>query len=241
MKTTSAIPPAQRRHTIAAGIAARVGQIALGFVVIGAVLFLASGRFAWIWAWVYLGISFVSVLINGAIMLRRSPETIAERGQPGEMQNWDKIVSGLWAAAQYLALPLVAGLDLRFGWTPPLNAGWHWAGALVFTVGLILSSWAMIVNTFFSTAVRIQHERGQSVCRSGPYRYVRHPGYAGFMLSSLGIPILLGSWWTLIPGIVAITLMVIRTVFEDQVLQAELPGYQEYAREVRYRLIPGIW
>lgn len=241
MQSTSAIPPVQRHPTVQSGIAARVSQIVLGFVVIGGILFLASGRLAWIWAWAYLGISFVSVLINGAIMLRRSPETIAERGRPGEMQDWDRIVSGLWTAAQYLALPLMAGLDLRFGWTPPLHAGWHWAGVFVYIAGLAFSSWAMIANTFFSTVVRIQRERGQTVCRSGPYRYVRHPGYAGFMLSSLGIPILLGSWWTLIPGIIAMTLMVIRTVREDQLLQAELPGYREYTRDVRYRLMPGVW
>jgi protein-S-isoprenylcysteine O-methyltransferase Ste14 len=241
MKTTSAIPPAEKHPNVAAGIATRAGQIAIGFGVVTAVLFLTAGRPDWTWAWVFLGISLVSVLINGALMLRRSPETIAERGQPGETQAWDRAVGGLWAAAQYVALPLVAGLDVRFGWTPALSAMWHWAGVFVFTVGLALSSWAMIANAYFSTAVRIQRDRGQTVCRTGPYRYVRHPGYIGFLLQSLGIPVLLGSWWALLPGITAMTLMIIRTMFEDRLLHAELAGYQDYARDVRYRLVPGIW
>lgn len=241
MHTTPALPPAEHHARVSAGVAARAGQIAFSLALIAAILFLAAGRVDWIWAWGYLAISLVSVLINGAIMLRRSPETIAERGQPGAMQGWDKVVSGLWAAAQYLALPLVAGLDLRFGWTHALSDGWHWAGVIAYSAGLALGGWAMIVNAFFSTAVRIQRERDQTVCRSGPYRYVRHPGYVGFILSTIGLPILLGSWWALIPGFIAVALMITRTVLEDRFLRAELAGYQEYTHEVRYRLIPGIW
>ena len=241
MKTTSAIPPIEHRTSVAAVVIARFVQIALGFAVVAGALFLAAGRLDWVWAWVYLGIMVVSVAINGAIIMRRSPETVAERGQPGEMAGWDRLVSGLWAAAQYLALPLVAGLDARFGWTAAPGAVWHWAGALVVFLGLQLGSWAMITNAFFSTVVRIQRERGQTVCRAGPYRFVRHPGYAGFAAFSLGTPLLLGSWWAFIPGAIAVGLLVTRTVFEDRLLQAELPGYREYARDVRYRIIPGIW
>ncbi len=223
------------------GIATRAGQIALSFVAIAGILFLAAGRLDWVWAWMFLGISLVSVMINGAFMLRHSPATIAERAQLGAMQRWDKVVSSLWAATQYLALPLVAGLDLRFGWSPALNTGWHVLGVLVFTAGLIFSGWAMLSNAYFSTVVRIQHDRGHTVCRTGPYRVVRHPGYAGFMLQSLSIPVLLGSWWALPFGIVAVALMTIRTRFEDRLLHAELDGYQDYARDVRYRLVPGVW
>jgi len=108
-------------------------------------------------------------------------------------------------------------------------------------VGLGLTSWAMIANAYFSTAVRIQSERGHTVCSRGPYRFVRHPGYVGFILQSLSAPFLLGSIWALIPGILAAVLMVIRTALEDRTLQAELPGYPEYVQNVRYRLVPGIW
>jgi protein-S-isoprenylcysteine O-methyltransferase Ste14 len=99
----------------------------------------------------------------------------------------------------------------------------------------------MIANTYFSTAVRIQSDRGQTVCRTGPYRFVRHPGYVGFILQSFGTPILLGSTWALIPGVAAAAILVIRTSLEDRMLQAELTGYREYVQEVRYRLVPRIW
>jgi protein-S-isoprenylcysteine O-methyltransferase Ste14 len=241
MQSTPALPPAAGHTNVTTGIVARAAQIAAGFVVVAAALFLGAGRLDWPWAWLYLGVSLIIVLVNGALLLRRSPTTIAERGRPGEMQGWDKLISGLWAAALYLALPLVAGLDLRFGWTPALSAGWHWAGLLLYIAGMALTSWAMVVNAFFSTAVRIQRERGQTVCHSGPYRIVRHPGYAGFILVALGLPVLLGSAWAALPSVASVALMVARTVLEDRLLRAELPGYEEYARAVRFRLVPGLW
>ncbi len=241
MNTTLETPPTENRPNVAAGIAARFGAIAISFALQAAILFLGAGRLDWTWAWVYLGISLVSVLINGTIMLRTSPETIAERGHPEETKGWDKVVGGLWGLAQFLGIPLVAALDARFGWTQELDAAWHCAGAVALAAGLGISGWAMIANAYFSTAVRIQSERGHTVCRTGPYRFVRHPGYVGFDLMSFGMPCLLGSWWALIPGIIAVALMVIRTSFEDRMLQAGLPGYPDYVQEVRYRLVPGIW
>ena len=101
--------------------------------------------------------------------------------------------------------------------------------------------WAMTTNAFFSTAVRIQSDRGHTVCRSGPYRFVRHPGYVGAILMSLGTPLLLGSAWALIPAAAAMVLMVLRTHLEDDTLRAELPGYEDYAHDVRYRLVPRLW
>jgi protein-S-isoprenylcysteine O-methyltransferase Ste14 len=123
-----------------------------------------------------------------------------------------------------LALPLVAGLDVRFAWTGDLAVAWNIAGAAVLAAGLGLAAWSMLANAYFSTAVRIQSNRGQTVCRSGPYRVVRHPGCVGF-----------------IPGLVAAALIIVRTALEDRFLQAELPGYQDYTRDVRHRLVPGIW
>jgi protein-S-isoprenylcysteine O-methyltransferase Ste14 len=232
---------AGNRRSIAAGITRRIGTVALFFVAIAAILFLAAGRLDWSWAWVYLGICLVSVLVNGTIMLRTNPETIAERGRPQATKDWDKVVGGLWALAIYVALPLVAGLNARFGWAGDPGLGWHVAGAVALALALTLSAWAMIANAYFSTAVRIQLDRGHTVCRTGPYRLVRHPGYVGFILQSIGVPFLLGSWWALIPGIAATVLMIIRTSLEDRTLQAELPGYQDYVRDVRYRLVLGVW
>jgi protein-S-isoprenylcysteine O-methyltransferase Ste14 len=238
----SQTPATENRRGLAAGIAARVGTVAFFLVLQGAILFLAAGRLDWTWAWVYLGICLVSVAINGTVMLRTSPETIAERGRPqAETQGWDKVIGGLWGLILYLVLPLVAGLDERFGWSGELNAVWNLAGAALLAAGLGLAGWAMIANAYFSTAVRIQSDRGQTVCRSGPYRLVRHPGYAGFVLQSLGTPLLLGSWWAFIAGLAAAALMVVRAALEDRFLQAELPGYREYVQQVRYRLVPGLW
>jgi protein-S-isoprenylcysteine O-methyltransferase Ste14 len=233
--------PTERDPNILTGIAARAAQIIGVFVFLSVVLFLAAGRINWTWAWIFLGLYVLSVAINSTFLLRTNPETVAERGRPKEMKDWDKIVSGLWGFAQFLAVPLIAGLDNRFGWTREVGAIWHIAGAVIFAVGLAIFGWAMISNAYFSTAVRIQSDRGQTVCRSGPYRFVRHPGYTGANLQSLGAPILLGSWWGLVPGVVAVILMIIRTAIEDRTLQNELPNYQDYARHVRYRLAPGIW
>lgn len=241
MNTKSEIPTTEDRPNGAEGIVARVGTIAIFIVLQAVILFLAAGRLTWAWAWVYLGICLVSVAINGTIMLRTSPDTIAERGRPQATQNWDKVIGGLWALVLYLVLPLVAGVDVRFGWSQELSAAWNLAGAVVLAAGLGLGGWAMITNAYFSTAVRIQSDRGQTVCRSGPYRFVRHPGYVGFILQALGTSILLGSWWALIPALIAAALMTIRTALEDRTLQSELPDYQDYVQEVRYRLIPGIW
>jgi protein-S-isoprenylcysteine O-methyltransferase Ste14 len=241
MNTASKIPPTENHPNIVAGIFKRIGTLAIFFVLIGVILFLAAGRLNWTWAWVYLGICLVSVLINGAITLRTNPETIAERGESKMTKKWDKVVSGLYALAMYFALPLVAGLDVRFGRTRDLSVAWHVAGAVVLAVGLELAAWAMIANAYFSTAVRIQSDRGHTVCSTGPYRFIRHPGYVGFILQSISTSFLLGSLWALIPAITATVLMIIRTSLEDRTLQAELPGYQDYVQKVRYHLVPGIW
>ncbi len=229
------------KSTLIAGILKRVRTVAIFFVLIALILFLSAGKLDWVWAWVFLGISIVSVSINAPIMLRTSPETIAERGESPETKGWDKVVSGFWGLMMYIAIPLAAGLDVRFNWSGGIHIAWHISGAAALAAGLGLTSWAMIANAFFSTAVRIQSERGHTVCRSGPYRFVRHPGYVGFILQSLGLPVLLGSWWALIPGVVAALLMSLRTSLEDRTLQAELPGYLDYIQEVRYRLVPGVW
>jgi protein-S-isoprenylcysteine O-methyltransferase Ste14 len=241
MSATSGAPASAKQPSTAAGIAARVVEIAFGFGIVALALFLGAGRIDWLWAWVMLAIYVASVAINSVFLSRGSLEMVAERGRPGEMRDWDKIVSGLWGLAQFLLVPLVAGLDVRFGWTAEPGTMWHLVGAVVFAAGLGLFGWAMISNAYFSTAVRIQADRGQTVCDTGPYRLVRHPGYVGAILQSLGMPALLGSWWAFIPGLVAVAAMVARTALEDRTLRAELAGYPEFVQRVRYRLVPGVW
>ncbi len=239
--STNGVSPAREHAGVVGGILARAAQIGMMFVLIAGLLFGAAGTLDWAWAWLYLGIYLASVAIN-AWFLRRSPELVAERGRPAEpMHAWDRWLGGLWAAAEFLAIPLVAGLDMRFGWTGAIDAVWHLLGAIAFAAGLGLFGWAMVTNAYFSTAARIQRDRGQTVCRSGPYRFVRHPGYTGSILQSLGSPLVLGSAWALVPAVIAAAAVAARTWFEDRMLRAELPGYDAYAGEVSRRLMPLVW
>jgi len=145
--TVARPPQTQPPRDVARGIAARVAQIGVMFLVIGVVLFGAAGRLDWIWGWAYLGIYLVSTLVNGWF-LRRAPELVAERGRPVGMPRWDRVLGGLWSLAQFVLLPLVAGLDVRFGWTGPVDLAWHLAGVLLFAAGLGLFGWAMIANAY---------------------------------------------------------------------------------------------
>jgi protein-S-isoprenylcysteine O-methyltransferase Ste14 len=241
MTTISNPPQPKEKPNVIAGIIARTAQILIMFIVMGLELFLGSGSLNWTWAWIFLAIGLISVSINAVFMLRSSPETIAERGKPKEVKDWDKLVGGLWLMGQYFLVPILAALDIRFSWTGDIATLWHILGAVVYALSLGLTGWAMITNAYFSTAVRIQADRGQQVCHSGPYHFVRHPGYVGFFFQALSVPILLGSLWALLFAILAGVLMIIRTGLEDRMLQDELVGYKEYTQEVRYRLLPGVW
>jgi protein-S-isoprenylcysteine O-methyltransferase Ste14 len=233
--------PAKARSNLAAGIIIRLGTIFFMLALQAAILFVCAGRLDWIWAWIFLAINLAVILVNGIFLLPTKSEVIAERGRPKEFKKWDKAVGGLWGVTYYLGVPLVAGLDARFGWTRGLGSGWNIVGAVIFAAGMALFSWAMITNAYFSTTARIQTDRGQTVCRSGPYRYVRHPGYIGAILQSPGTSILLGSLWSLFPAAAAAIFMIVRTVLEDRMLQNELAGYKDYVKEVAYRLVPWIW
>jgi protein-S-isoprenylcysteine O-methyltransferase Ste14 len=138
-------------------------------------------------------------------------------------------------------LVIVAGLDHRYGWSPVFPLWLIVLGFLLILLGYAFATWALIENRFFSSVVRIQVDRGHVVCDSGPYRIVRHPGYAGNVLALPGIVLALSSMWTIIPAVAALIIAVIRTVLEDQTLQDELPGYRDYTQRVRYRLIPRIY
>jgi len=218
----------------------RIVQIIVSFLIMGAVLFLAAGRLDWWGAWAYLGIYFFAVLFPGIWMLRHNPDVINERGRITESDKpWDKALMILYCVLLFV-LMATAGLDARFGWsTVPLVL--FILGGVGFILNMALVFWTMAVNTYLSTVVRIQEDRGHQVVTSGPYQYLRHPMYAGNLLGFIAIPLLLGSWWALIPGGMVIVVFVVRTVLEDKTLQAELPGYAEYAQKVRCRLIPGVW
>jgi protein-S-isoprenylcysteine O-methyltransferase Ste14 len=220
-----------------------IGLIAV-YLLIPLILFVCGGDFGWWQAWVY-ALLIVAAGVGGRILgERRHPGLTAERHNVEKIQNakaWDKVLAPLMALSISFPLVIVAGLDHRFGWSPVFPLWLIVLGIFLTALGYAISAWAFIENRFFSSVVRIQKDRGQAVCHSGPYRIVRHPGYAGNVLPLLGIVLALGSLWTLIPAAVALVIAMIRTTLEDQTLQEELPGYQEYARRVRYRLFPGIY
>ena len=238
MENTSGITPAPLDTNTSRLATRRMIQVVIQFLIIALILFMCAGRLDWGWAWAYLATSLGILAVNAAIL---PPELIAERSRVGEnAKRWDKVLSGLNLFPVLGAL-IVAGLDERLGWSPSLALGIHLGGLAVFALGQGLFSWAMASNKFFSTLVRIQQDRGHRVAASGPYRYVRHPGYAGFIAYSVAGPLALGSLWALIPAGITVVLFVIRTVLEDRTLQEELEGYRGYAGVVRHRLIPGVW
>lgn len=224
-----------------AGIVKRVVQVLLTTTVQAAVLFLSAGRLDWVWGWVYIGVYLVGIIINLIVLLRTSPETIALRAESREMKDWDKLVGGLWTVLYFVVVLVVAGLDERFGWTGQMALALQLAGTVAFVLGGALFSWAMISNAHFSTVARIDEDRGHRVCTTGPYRFVRHPGYVGAVVQSLAAPLLLGSFWALIPGVLAALLIIVRTRLEDRMLLEELDGYVAYSQQVRHRLVPGLW
>lgn len=219
-------------------------RLVVVYLLIPLVLFVCGSDLSWWQAWLY------SVLIlaagNGGRIWaeRRHPGLTAERQNMEKVQRakaWDKVLAPLMALSVSFPLVIVAGLDHRFGWSSPFPLWLILLGFLLILLGYAFAAWALIENRFFSSVVRVQVDRGHVVCDSGPYRIVRHPGYAGNMLALPGIALALSSTWLLIPAAVALIIAVIRTVLEDQTLQDELPGYRDYARRVRYRLIPGIY
>ncbi len=218
----------------------RIIQVLVSGLVMAGLLFLLRGRLDWLEAWIFLGIYLLGILANAWWAFSHDVELINERGRMGEnAKNWDKVI-GLFYTLLLLGLVVVAPLDVRQGWSA-VPAWVKGAGALAFCVSMAMTFWVMKTNPFLSSFVRIQQDRGHYTVTSGPYRFVRHPLYAGVLFMGWGIPLLLGSWWALIPGLLIMALLVIRTALEDRTHQAELPGYLEYTHKVRYRLIPGLW
>jgi len=175
---------------------------------------------------------------------QRHPGLLAERQSIENIQNakaWDKVLAPLMAVSVGYPTVFVAGLDHRYNWSPEFPLWIIVIGFILISLGYAFASWALAENRFFYSVVRIQTDRGHVVCDSGPYRFVRHPGYAGNIPPLFGIVLALSSAWTLIPAAVASIITVLRTGLEDQTLQEELPGYRDYVRRVRYRLIPGIY
>jgi protein-S-isoprenylcysteine O-methyltransferase Ste14 len=210
------------------------------FVVI---LFVPAGRLDW-WAGWALFTGFI--LAVGLLVLwarRNDPALMAERQNSAKAENvkgWDKVIMSIYSVVLLIMLVLASFDAGRMGWSqiPLVVRLMGWLGLVL---AYVLVWRVMVENTFLSERVRIQDERGHQVVSTGPYRIIRHPMYAGIILAMFSLPIALGSWWALIPAVLIVGLFIIRTALEDRTLLEELTGYQEYARKVRYRLLPGIW
>lgn len=217
-------------------------QMTVAFLVFGAILFVAAGRLDWPAGWAYLGMNLLTQVLSAIVLIPRQSDMLAERSQVRQgTKSWDRFFTPAIVIVGTLAVLITAGLDERFGWSTPVSSGlWGVGLALAFCSQLFVL-WAMTSNPFFATTVRIQVDRGHSTVNSGPYSFVRHPGYLGSVIYNVAIPLVLNSTWTFLPALLTIGLIVARTVLEDRTLQAELPGYQQYATTVQYRLIPNVW
>src|SRR4051812_32888246 len=200
-------------------------------------LFASAGRIDLPWFWAVLAVHSALLTVG---MSSIDPELRRGRLRPGAGgRGRDLRVLGLPFLLAHL---IVAGLDVgRFHWSRPLPTGLQALALIGYTAGMALAVYAMLSNRFFSPVVRIQHERGHTLVTSGPYRFVRHPGYVGAILASLCGGVALGSLWSLVPLVPFAVLFLRRTAVEDRMLRADLGGYAGYAERVRYRLVPGLW
>ncbi|WP_210162935.1 methyltransferase family protein [Pleomorphomonas oryzae] len=204
-------------------------------------IFLPAGSIAWVPGWIFIAVLVLAFGASALVLARVNPIIFRARSrfQRGT-KAWDRALLAAILPAMVAILP-VAALDTgRFHWLPlPLSAVVLGYAALL--GGIAVTAWAQAVNPFFEPGFRIQSERHQHVIDGGPYRFVRHPGYIAAIVMFFGMALALGSVLALLPAVLASALLALRTSWEDRLLQAELPGYDDYARRVRWRLVPGLW
>lgn len=212
-----------------------------GTLVFYLVIFLSAGRVNYWQGWIYAVIGVVMTVLTYTVF-SMSRELMDERSKPGAgAKKWDKAILA-YSALMLVAMFVVAGLDSgRFHWSPRFHWSLYLLGVIFTVAGQLLFIVAQNQNKFFSSVVRIQSERGHTVYKDGLYKIVRHPAYLGNFIQTLGFPLLFGSLWSIIPVVISIILLLIRTQLEDKTLVNELDGYRQYTGETRYKIIPYIW
>jgi len=218
-------------------------QLLVFIVVLPFLPLIITWQWDWWEAWAYGFINVGGFTVSRMLAARRHPDLIAERARFTKHENvkpWDRRLAPVMAIGGGL-IPLVAGLDELLYWSPEFSMSVKIIAFIIFLAGYALGYYALVENRFFSGMVRIQNERGHHVISGGPYRWVRHPGYAGAILSYLATPLILDSGWAYLPAVFLTIVLVVRTALEDNVLHKELQGYPEYAERVRFRLLPGVW
>ena len=217
-------------------------SLAVALALMVALLFLSAGTLSWARGWCFMLAFVLLILASMAWLWRVNPEIFVARARPTGpgTKGWDKLIMVLLLTA-YAAIFVVAGLDDgRFHWAPVPD----WLVLLGYglvVLGFAGVAWAEAVNRHFEPSVRIQTDRGHTVISTGPYALVRHPGYVAGSLLATGAAWALGSWWALVPAVVVVVTMLVRTNIEDATLQQELPGYAEFVQKTRYKWLPGIW
>lgn len=220
-----------------------VVQLLLIIVVIPLLPLLLARRRDWWEARTYAVVTIFGFLISRALVARRHPDLLSERGRMmdhPDAKSWDRILAPLVGVGGGM-IPLLAGLEERFRPGRAFSRPAKLLSLAAILAGYVLGSWALMENRFFSGMVRIQRDRGHQVVSAGPYRWLRHPGYAGALLTYLASPIFLDSAWAFLPATLLSLVLILRTHLEDRTLQDELEGYEEYATRVHYRLLPGLW
>jgi protein-S-isoprenylcysteine O-methyltransferase Ste14 len=223
-------------------------RAAIGFAIYAlltpALLFLSANTVNWPMAWLYTGLALLSIFGSRIVVALRFPDLIKERAGYRDAEDTmplDKLLVPVVGLLGPMVINIVSGLDHRFGWSPDISAIGQGIAVAVVVLGYGISVWAMAVNRFFSAVVRVQKDRGQVVVTGGPYRWVRHPSYAGGLAAGLAIPFMLEALWALVPTLILMAALIWRTAMEDRVLMEQLEGYADYAGRTRFRLIPGIW
>ena len=241
MSSQSVADSAERSAEVKRGVTRWLIREPLGVLFVAITLFVPAGRLDWPWGWALVAVYAAWIASTALLLVRRNPELLAERVARNRegAKRWDTAILGLFGLLT-IAKHVVAGLDVRNGWSQ-MPLGLQIAALVVAALSQALVTWAMTANAYFSQVVRIQEDRGHAVAMGGPYRAVRHPGYLGTLAFEVFTPLLLGSWWAWIPGLLSATLLLVRTALEDRTLQEELAGYKTYAQQVRFRLIPGVW
>jgi protein-S-isoprenylcysteine O-methyltransferase Ste14 len=216
-------------------------QISIFVLFLAASLFVSSGRLYWMMGWVFIAIFAATHICIALILMISNPELMGERAEIKGKRGLDRILASIMALYGPASMCVVAGLNIRFGWLSQIPLGVQVTGIVIALLGSALTVWAMASNKFFYGILRVAQEKGHTLCASGPYRHIRHPGYLGIILGDLVTPLILNSMWALIPAVFTVCAIVIRTALEDRALQNGLGGYKDYARNVRYRLLPVVW
>jgi protein-S-isoprenylcysteine O-methyltransferase Ste14 len=220
----------------------RVRQI-VGYTTAWLILFFgAAGRLDWTRGWIFVALYVIGMGLIGVVVKRANPDLVEARAKwrRKDTKPFDKVFLAIFVPLSTIH-PAIGALDVaRFGWSD-MAGWWMWVGIVMFIPGMALMAWSMVANRHAETTVRIQTDRDHKVVTQGPYRFVRHPMYVGAIVMYFASALILGSEWALWTAGVILVSLVWRTALEDRTLRRELTGYEEFARQTRYRLVPGVW